>query len=82
MWFGWGYLWHILADFCTKKGVPLFGPIKTEFIGWSSLRTGSPFEALIFISFLCLTLILGWPLLPVPTRYWLEHYYEFLSRRV
>lgn len=40
-WFGWGYLWHIAADFSTKSGVPIFGPFWSKDIAWSPLRTGS-----------------------------------------
>jgi membrane-bound metal-dependent hydrolase YbcI (DUF457 family) len=28
--FGWGWLWHILADGLTKEGVPFFWPINDE----------------------------------------------------
>ncbi|MCL4299676.1 MAG: metal-dependent hydrolase [Anaerolineae bacterium] len=40
-WFGFGYLWHILADFCTKAGVPLAGPFWTKNMRWSPLKTGA-----------------------------------------
>ena len=44
-----GYLAHIVGDFVTIEGVPLFFPIKTKF-GLKLFRTGSEVEA--FVGFL------------------------------
>jgi len=41
-----GYLLHILGDFVTKEGVPLFWPIKQKF-GLKLFRTGGKIETLI-----------------------------------
>lgn len=78
MWIGWGYLWHILADFCTTQGVPLLGPFRTRFISWSRMRTGSPYEAIIFSVALLSMCFLGWSYLPEQTRFWLNKYYNFV----
>lgn len=40
LFFGWGYLWHLLADLCTKGGVPLFGPLLRRPVRLFSLKTG------------------------------------------
>lgn len=44
-----GYVAHIIGDFITKEGVPLFYPIKKK-VGLKLFRTGSAVEA--FIGFL------------------------------
>src|SRR5829696_7196576 len=40
-WFGWGYLFHILADSCTKGGTPLLAPFLRKRFSLLPLRTGS-----------------------------------------
>lgn len=79
MWFAWGYLWHILADFCTSGGIPIWGPFSTKFIRWSNLKTGSKPETLVFLLALCVVFYLGWGYLPEITRYWLLKYYSLLN---
>lgn len=77
-WFGWGYLSHIIADFCTTGGVPIFGPFSKRLVRWSPLRTGSKTELVLF-SFLLVGLFYSsWDFLPEPTRYWLEKYKEMI----
>ncbi|MCO6430680.1 MAG: metal-dependent hydrolase [Deltaproteobacteria bacterium] len=78
MWFGWAYLWHILADFCTVSGVPFYGPFVTRKVAWSSLRTGSLSERLLALPIWLSVFILGWPLLPEQTRYWLTKFFSML----
>ena len=41
-----GYVSHIVTDWITKEGVPLFWPYK-KFFGLKLFRTGGPFETLI-----------------------------------
>lgn len=72
-WLGFGYLWHILADFCTKAGVPLAGPFSIKAIRWSPLKTGDWPESLLatllwgFILWRCGELLAG------STRSWAGH---------
>ena len=49
LWFGIGYLIHILADACTVGGVPLLAPIYTRPIRWSPIRTGSILESVFAV---------------------------------
>lgn len=81
VWFGFGYLSHILADYCTTGGIPLLGPFSRHIYRWSPLRTGSKAEILVFVVFLMAMLLLGWPLLPAETRFWLIKYYNLLQAR-
>ncbi len=67
-WFGWGYLFHILADACTPAGVPLFAPITVRDIHFFSIPTGS-FREFILFGIVCVCVIVfGWDLLPVGVR--------------
>ena len=77
-WFGWGYLSHIIADFCTTGGVPIFGPFSTRVVRWSPLRTGSAAEIVLFGCLLIGAVYSAWDLLPEQTRYWLELYKEMI----
>lgn len=56
LWFSWGYLLHIMADACTKGGVPLFGPVWRKKISLAPILTGSMSE--MFIASGCCLLIL------------------------
>lgn len=67
-WIGIGYLAHILGDFCTTGGVPLFGPISFKKFSCVKMKTGSWPEAVVFVSLLLLTCFAGWDLLPEQTR--------------
>lgn len=64
VWFGWGYLWHILADFCTRAGVPLFGPLYTKDIKWSPIKTGSWVEWVISFATWIVIFYYGWAYVP------------------
>lgn len=79
LWFGWGYLWHILADAITVKGVPVLGPFRSEFYSFGSFRTGRSSELLVLIPAFLFVLVCGWPLLPENLRYWLLFYAEKLT---
>ena len=79
MWFGWAYLWHILADFCTKSSVPMYAPVSTKNVTWSPIATGTVAEVGIAIMVWITVAVSGWPLLPKETRYWLGRYYNFIS---
>ncbi len=50
-WFGWGYLWHELADWITRMGIPAFGPVYRKNFSilprLFRLKTGGPVEGLI-----------------------------------
>lgn len=49
LWFGAGYVLHILGDALTKSGVPLLGPLWTGDISFSPMKTGGPAEAVLGI---------------------------------
>lgn len=63
-WFGWAYLFHILADACTPAGVPLLAPFTKREINFFSIPTGSPGELIVFGITLFCVIIFGWDLLP------------------
>ncbi|MEM7347279.1 MAG: metal-dependent hydrolase [Chloroflexota bacterium] len=50
-WFAWGYLWHELADWITKVGIPAAGPFYSKnitlFPKSFRVKTGGPVENLI-----------------------------------
>jgi inner membrane protein len=50
-WLGWGYLWHVLADWTTRRAIPAAGPFSRKAIHILPrplrIRTGGPVEALI-----------------------------------
>lgn len=74
LWFGWGYVWHILGDFCTKSGVPLLGPFWTKDIKWSPLRTGSGAEFVLAAALWGFILWQSWGFVPPEARYWVERF--------
>jgi membrane-bound metal-dependent hydrolase YbcI (DUF457 family) len=57
LWFGAGYILHILGDSLTKSGVPLLGPLITKDISFSPMKTGSIIETLFGAA---LWLFVGW----------------------
>ena len=63
-WFGWGYLMHILGDFCTYQGVPILGPLKAKKHSLDLFRTGSLAEKLLSVILLIPLVRLGLPMLP------------------
>jgi hypothetical protein len=66
-------LWHILADGCTKSGVPLFGPFWTKDIRWSPLKTGTWAEAVLATALWGFVGWQGWAMLTGSAQYWLSH---------
>jgi inner membrane protein len=72
-WFGFGYLWHILADFCTKSGVPVAGPFCTKAIKWSPLKTGTWAESVLATALWGFIMWQGWELFAGSTGTWLGH---------
>jgi membrane-bound metal-dependent hydrolase YbcI (DUF457 family) len=68
IWFGIGYLSHILADFCTVGGVPLFAPLTTKKLSLKLMVTGSPTEAATVVAILVGVLCYGPALLPEYVR--------------
>ena len=46
VWFGIGYMLHILGDSLTKSGVPLLGPVITTDISFSPMVTGKFVESM------------------------------------
>lgn len=78
IWFGWGWLWHILGDFCTKSGVPLLGPFWTKDFKWSPLRTGSAAEFLLAAALWGYIGWAGWAYIPAEARYWVARFGQSL----
>lgn len=70
-WFGWGYFWHIIGDFCTVRGAPMLSPLWLRDISWSPIRTGSKEEHLIEVVLWTMILILFVLSVPLETREWL-----------
>jgi len=78
VWFGWGYFWHIMGDFCTKSGVPLFGPIWTKDIKFSPIKTGTWHEALLSLPLWLFILWQGRHFIPPEAWGWVDKFmYSF-----
>lgn len=73
-WFGWGYVLHILADSCTRGGVPLLAPFSRKRICFLTLRTGSWPEYGLAVGLWIYVINAGYGLLPPITRHWLGRY--------
>lgn len=80
-WFGWGYLVHILGDFCTAGGAPLLGPFYCKNISWSPMKTASWGELCICALLWIGVCWLGYAHLPAETRKWLGVYASFLFEK-
>ncbi len=80
VWFGWGFLLHIVADACTRGGAPLLGPFSRRRFCLFPLRTGSWPECGLAIGLWVYTAGAGYALLPPITREWLERYASLLTR--
>lgn len=78
VWLGWGYVWHILGDFCTKSGVPLFGPFWTRDIRWSPIRTGTWAEAVIATVLWGFIIWWGWNYIPPDAKYFVQKFVSSL----
>jgi len=78
-WFGWGYVWHILGDFCTVSGVPLLGPLSTKDIKWSPIRTGTWGEALVSTPLWLLILWQGRNFIPPQAWVWVDKFVDSFS---
>jgi len=59
VWFGIGFLLHLLGDMLTVQGVPLFGPISKRKISIFPMRTGGKLELVLGS---CLWLFVVWQL--------------------
>jgi inner membrane protein len=73
-WFGFGCLFHIVGDFCTKSGVPLLGPFSSQDFSCFPLRTGSWAEGLISVALWGLIFYYGWGYVPLEVRGWLARF--------
>ncbi len=67
-WFAAGYLSHILADACTKRGVPLLWPLRGTEYSFLPVRTGSMTELVIAFGLGLFVVFCGWDLLPQRTK--------------
>lgn len=57
VWFGVGYILHILGDSLTKSGVPLLGPLVTKDISFTPMVTGKFVESAFGVVLWC---FVGW----------------------
>lgn len=73
-WFGWGYLMHIMGDFCTKSGVPMLGPVWSKDIKWSPIITGTWPEFVLAACLWGFILWAGWGYIPAEARYWVNKF--------
>jgi inner membrane protein len=80
-WFGIGYLSHIIADACTKKGVPLLWPVRQREYSFLPIKTGSATEAWLAMSLVFFVIIVGWGLLPETTRQGFESIRQAVMQR-
>ncbi len=76
-WFGIGYSSHILGDFLTKGGVPVFAPLSFKARSALPIKTGSSQELLLFGLLMLYLLIQGPALLPKGVQ---EALHEFFGR--
>jgi membrane-bound metal-dependent hydrolase YbcI (DUF457 family) len=78
---GVGYVGHIIGDFVTKDGIPLFWPIKLR-SGLKLFRTGGSFEAFLGFLLLIANVYLIWNFWEMwelsNSEYWLN-YLPFLT---
>ncbi len=75
-WFGLGYLSHVIGDFFTPQGSPVFAPLYWKCVSGASIKTGSWSESFISILlwvYICWT---GFGYLPGETQRWLNRYRE------
>lgn len=79
VWFGWGYLLHILADACTRGGSPLLAPFLRRRFSLVPLRTGSWPEYGLALGLWAYVAAEGYALLPAITRHWLERYASLVT---
>lgn len=72
IWFGWGYLWHLVADACTMEAVPLFAPFTFRRFGGRFIRTGSVAEACLSIIIWGVVVLYGVGVTPTLSQEMLE----------
>lgn len=75
-WFSFGYLTHVMADACTKGGVPLLAPINRNNLSLMPIKTGSRTEACIFVGLIVVVVISGVGLLPEETQRALYYFWN------
>ena len=71
-WFSWGYVTHLLGDFCTVKGIPVFGPFSRRGVDWSPIRTGGLIEGLLSLVFWCGAIASVYFYLPESQQRWIH----------
>ncbi|GEM_PF-2122187 len=67
-WLSFGYLTHILGDFLTPKGVPLFSPFVKYSFSLKVFKTGSILEWIIVSVLFLYMIVFGIELLPENAR--------------
>lgn len=77
-WFAIGYISHLLADACTKSGIPILAPFRTKPISFSPVATGSTVEAFIAGALAFYVVLFGWKLLPEETVHTFQAIYKHL----
>ena len=81
MWFGGGWVAHLLGDAVTVGGIPMWSPISSRRVSLSDMRTGSRTEHTIAAELLVLTCAFGWELLPEGVRDTHRTIFESINRR-
>jgi inner membrane protein len=64
VWFGVGYLSHLLGDFFTPAGIPIWSPISFRKFSIGNIRVGSRHELILALGILVFVCVFGWSLLP------------------
>lgn len=76
LWFGYGYLLHILCDTLTTQGIPLLAPLRFRKYSLSLFRTGSLRELCLSCAVLVGTLCWGLELLPPKLQAGFQEIYD------
>jgi len=80
IWFGFGYLVHILCDTLTRQGVPFFAPLRFRSYSLSLFATGSFRELILTLCVLIATVNWGFTLLPPTLQAGFHEIHERYSR--
>lgn len=81
MWFGFGYLVHILCDTLTYQGIPLLAPLRFRRYSLSMFKTGSLPELALTTSVLIATIYWGFDLLPNKLQNGFHEIYSHYSKQ-
>lgn len=80
LYFSLGYATHLIADFLTVEGIPVFAPINFNKYSAKICKVGTWLEGLIAFSLLAYTLVYGFEFLPLLTQEAYRNMYFSLER--